>query len=88
MNQRFYLTNNVGILHRNLNGNTTFIRLDYAPLILGEVRHVGILNSMFQGHDTTAAGSSFFLCVMADRQDVQVNTSTFVCVYKLFNHNR
>ncbi|CAH1390009.1 unnamed protein product [Nezara viridula] len=26
---------------------------------------------MFEGHDTTAAGSSFFLCVMGDRQDIQ-----------------
>lgn len=27
---------------------------------------------IFQGHDTTAAASSFFLCVMADRPDIQV----------------
>ncbi|XP_054269204.1 cytochrome P450 4g15-like [Macrosteles quadrilineatus] len=26
---------------------------------------------MFEGHDTTAAGSSFFLCVMAARPDIQ-----------------
>lgn len=26
---------------------------------------------MFEGHDTTAAGSSFFLCVMGARQDIQ-----------------
>lgn len=26
---------------------------------------------MFEGHDTTAAASSFFLCIMADRQDIQ-----------------
>lgn len=25
-----------------------------------------------QGHDTTAAGSSFFLCMMAARPDIQV----------------
>ncbi|CAA9997756.1 unnamed protein product [Nesidiocoris tenuis] len=26
---------------------------------------------MFEGHDTTAAASSFFLCVLADRSDIQ-----------------
>lgn len=26
---------------------------------------------MFEGHDTTAAGSSFFLCMLAARQDIQ-----------------
>uniref|UniRef100_A0A146LUW8 Cytochrome P450 4g15 n=1 Tax=Lygus hesperus TaxID=30085 RepID=A0A146LUW8_LYGHE len=26
---------------------------------------------MFEGHDTTASASSFFLCVLADRQDIQ-----------------
>lgn len=26
---------------------------------------------MFEGHDTTAAGSSFFLCLMACHQDIQ-----------------
>lgn len=32
-----------------------------------------INNKLFQGHDTTAAGSSFTLCVLGIHKDIQVN---------------
>lgn len=41
----------------------------------------------FQGHDTTAAGSSFFLCLMGAHPDVQVRISLGVKIMSRFIRN-
>lgn len=56
-------------------------RLAFLDFLIAKSEHGILLNDeeiqnqvdtiMFEGHDTTAAASSFFLCVLADRQDIQ-----------------
>lgn len=46
---------------------------DNGALITDEEIKEQVDTIMFEGHDTTAAGSSFFLCMMGIHQDIQVS---------------